>query len=111
MNTIIENPNRHFYVFINDHHKYVLHKLFYYILNIYFHRDTYLAESEGELINDYNDRCIRKACSWYISHLPQEHFIFITDDVNNRKLAIEENIPSCSSSFLIYTIIQLIYFM
>ncbi|XP_076263705.1 exosome complex exonuclease RRP44-like protein Dis3 [Rhynchophorus ferrugineus] len=79
LSAIIENPSRHFYVFINDHHK-----------------DTYLAESEGELINDYNDRCIRKACSWYISHLPKEHFVFITDDVNNRRLAIRENIPSYS---------------
>ncbi|XP_030756303.1 exosome complex exonuclease RRP44 [Sitophilus oryzae] len=79
LNAIIENPSRHFYVFINDHHK-----------------DTYLLESEGELINDYNDRCIRKACSWYINHLPEAKFVFITDDNNNRKLAIEENIPACS---------------
>lgn len=52
---------------------------------------------EGELINDYNDRCIRKACYWYMDHLPEKKFVFISDDANNRNIAIEEGILACSS--------------
>ncbi|RZC38435.1 exosome complex exonuclease RRP44, partial [Asbolus verrucosus] len=73
--TVIENPNRHFYVFVNDHHK-----------------STYLQKEEDELINDFNDRCIRAACLWYINHLPKNKFIFLTDDAANRNKAIQENI-------------------
>lgn len=79
LNAIIENPSRHFYVFVNDHHK-----------------DTFLPEQEGELINDHNDRCIRKATSWYINHLPRNHFVLITDDARNRELAKSQNIPCCT---------------
>ncbi|XP_066157752.1 exosome complex exonuclease RRP44 [Euwallacea fornicatus] len=79
LNTIIDNPNRHFYVFVNDHHK-----------------DTYLPEEQGELINDHNDRCIRKTAAWYITHLPKKHFVLITDDSKNRELAVAENIPACT---------------
>lgn len=68
LNSILENPSRYFYVFINDHHK-----------------DTYLDQIDGELINDYNDRSIRKACLWYMDHLPSEIYIFLTDDANCRK--------------------------
>ncbi|CAG9826475.1 unnamed protein product [Diabrotica balteata] len=79
LHSIIENPSRHFYVFTNDHHK-----------------DTYIKQEGGELINDYNDRCIRKACSWYIEHLPKEKFVFLSDDANNRNIALEEGIPACT---------------
>ncbi|XP_023023832.2 exosome complex exonuclease RRP44-like protein Dis3 [Leptinotarsa decemlineata] len=79
LHSIIENPTRHFYVFTNDHHK-----------------DTYIKQNDGELINDYNDRSIRKACAWYSSHVPEDKFIFLSDDVNNRTIAIEEGISSYS---------------
>ncbi|XP_050293944.1 exosome complex exonuclease RRP44 [Anthonomus grandis grandis] len=79
LNAILENPSRHFYVFINDHHK-----------------DCYLPEEEGELINDHNDRCIRKATSWYINHLPDKKFVLITDDNKNKQLALSEGIPTCT---------------
>lgn len=65
-------------------------------LHIFFVRDTYIKKSAGELVNDYNDRCIRKAASWYMEHLPDEYFVFITDDAKNRSLASEEGIPACS---------------
>lgn len=52
---------------------------------------------EKETPNDYNDRSIRAACCWYIKHLPNEHFILITDDNDNRSKAIQENIISCTS--------------
>ncbi|XP_044270531.1 exosome complex exonuclease RRP44 [Tribolium madens] len=78
---VIENPSRHFYVFINDHHQ-----------------GTYLQQKEGELINDYNDRCIRAACSWYIKHAPKQKFVFLTDDSANRIKAQQEDIPSYTVS-------------
>ncbi|KAI4469625.1 ribonuclease [Holotrichia oblita] len=77
--SIIENPSRHFYIFINDYNK-----------------GTYLKQELTELINDYNDRCIRKACSWYIEHIPDENFVLLTEDKNNRRIAQEENIPAYS---------------
>lgn len=67
---------------------------------ICFSRDTYLKQNDGELINDYNDRCIRKACSWFMDHLPKEKFVFLTDDANNRSLALEENIQALTSKCL-----------
>ncbi|KAL1500756.1 hypothetical protein ABEB36_006202 [Hypothenemus hampei] len=77
LNTIIENPSRCFFLFINDHHK-----------------DTFVPETAGELINDYNDKCIRQAIKWYIEHLPNKKFILLTDDTKNRQLAIADNIPA-----------------
>lgn len=52
-----------------------------------------------ELVNDYNDRCIRKSCHWYIGHIPQETFVLLTDDVGNRKIASEEKIKCFSSTY------------
>lgn len=49
-------------------------------------------------MNDYNDRCIRKGCSWYQKHLPDDKFVFLTDDAENRRLALEENITTFSGS-------------
>ncbi|KAF2906133.1 hypothetical protein ILUMI_00049 [Ignelater luminosus] len=79
LRSVIENPSRHFYVFANDHHK-----------------DCYLPQEETELINDYNDRCIRKACLWYMEHIREARFVFITDDNANRQRALSENIISVS---------------
>lgn len=61
-------------------------------------RDTYIEQEAKELVNDFNDRCIRKACTWYMNHLPDAKFVFLTDDVNNRNIALEEGITSCSSN-------------
>nr|XP_022901619.1 exosome complex exonuclease RRP44-like [Onthophagus taurus] len=79
--SIIDNSKRHFYVFIND-----------------FNKETYLQQEKGETPNDYNDRCIRKACSWYIQHIPWETFVFISDDKANRSIAKNEDILSYSMS-------------
>ncbi|KAI4469637.1 ribonuclease [Holotrichia oblita] len=89
--SIIENPSRHFYIFINDYNK-----------------GTYLKQELTELINDYNDRCIRKACSWYIEHIPDENFVLLTEDKNNRRIAQEENIPAYSSKYNIQGVIIVI---
>jgi exosome complex exonuclease DIS3/RRP44 len=45
---IIADPGRHFYLFINEHH-----------------RDTYVERLPGESANDRNDRAIRVSCQWY----------------------------------------------
>ncbi|XP_041971274.1 exosome complex exonuclease RRP44 [Aricia agestis] len=83
---IIANKKRKFYSFINEHHK-----------------DTYIERNAGEKQNDRNDRAIRKAATWYESHLSinktNKNFptiILLTDDENNRKLAQEEGITCCS---------------
>ncbi|CAH2105369.1 unnamed protein product [Euphydryas editha] len=83
---IIGNKKRNFYSFVNEHHK-----------------DTYVERKPGEKQNDRNDRAIRKAASWYASHLSiknmAERFpqiVLLSDDENNRKLAQEEGIVACS---------------
>ncbi|KPJ18970.1 Exosome complex exonuclease RRP44 [Papilio machaon] len=83
---IIGNKKRRFYSFVNEHHK-----------------DTYVERNPGEKQNDRNDRAIRKAASWYASHLSINNLngqfpqiILLTDDENNRKIAQEEGIVCCS---------------
>lgn len=68
---------------------------------LYF-RETYLKQDDAELINDYNDRCIRKAASWYMKHIPDENFVLLTEDKINRSAAIEESIYAYSSKFIIH---------
>ncbi|XP_013165048.1 PREDICTED: exosome complex exonuclease RRP44 [Papilio xuthus] len=83
---IIGNKKRRFYSFVNEHHK-----------------DTYVERNPGEKQNDRNDRAIRKAASWYASHLSINNLngqfpqiVLLTDDENNRKIAQEEGIVCCS---------------
>lgn len=59
-------------------------------------RETYNRQNPGETINDYNDRLIRIACLWFMKHLPNETFVFLTDDKANRKLAQKEKIHAFS---------------
>ncbi|KAL0882243.1 hypothetical protein ABMA27_000778 [Loxostege sticticalis] len=83
---IIGNKKRKFYSFVNEHHK-----------------DTYIERGPGEKPNDRNDRAIRKAASWYASHLSANNvggqfpkIVLLTDDEGNRKIAQEEGIVCCS---------------
>ncbi|XP_013138952.1 PREDICTED: exosome complex exonuclease RRP44 [Papilio polytes] len=83
---IIGNKKRRFYSFVNEHHK-----------------DTYVERKPGEKQNDRNDRAIRKAASWYASHLSVNNLkgqipqiVLLTDDENNRKIAQDEGIVCCS---------------
>ncbi|XP_076167860.1 exosome complex exonuclease RRP44-like protein Dis3 [Ptiloglossa arizonensis] len=80
---IINNPRRKFYVFINEHHK-----------------ETYIERKPGESINDRNDRAIRVATKWYNMHLNSSGdniiTVLLTDDVQNRELAIKEGMPVTS---------------
>ena len=43
----IANTDKHFYVFVNEHHK-----------------DTFVDQIKGESANDRNDRAIREAAKW-----------------------------------------------
>ncbi|KAK5640047.1 hypothetical protein RI129_010858 [Pyrocoelia pectoralis] len=79
LNNVMENSSRNFYLFPNN-----------------FHIECYVAQDKLEIINDYNDRCIRKACVWYMQHVPKANFILVTDDVANRQLALKDNIHCCS---------------
>lgn len=55
----------------------------------------------GENINDRNDRAIRVATNWYNKHLNVDGqkilIVLLTDDLDNKKKAEEENIPVFSS--------------
>ncbi|XP_046644845.1 exosome complex exonuclease RRP44-like [Daphnia pulicaria] len=76
-----------FYVFVNEHHK-----------------DTYVERKPGESANDRNDRAIRKACSWYQTHLEESQkgtdkkkqikVVLLTQDFKNREQACNEGIPT-----------------
>lgn len=73
-----------------------------------FYRDTYIERGPGEKPNDRNDRAIRKAASWYASHLSANNvggqfpkIVLLTDDEGNRKIAQEEGIVCCSGECLL----------
>jgi len=52
--SLTKSENHRYYVFFND-----------------FRLETYVRRESGEMINDRNDRAIRKACLWYAEHLKQ----------------------------------------
>ncbi|XP_071873315.1 exosome complex exonuclease RRP44-like protein Dis3 [Bombus fervidus] len=83
LRNIITNPQRKFYVFVNEHHK-----------------DTYVERNPGESTNDRNDRAIRVATKWYNAHLNLDgntiKTVLLTDDTCNRELAEKERIPVIS---------------
>ncbi|XP_007888927.1 exosome complex exonuclease RRP44 [Callorhinchus milii] len=76
---VINNAEKHFYTFTNEHHK-----------------DTYIEQEKGENANDRNDRAIRKAVEWYNDHIQKSlndsaelQTILITNDRKNKELAEE----------------------
>lgn len=89
LKNLINNVQRKFYVFVNEHHK-----------------ETYVERNPGESINDRNDRAIRVAAKWYNTHLNLDHIkiktILLTDDAQNRQLAENEGIPTISSKILFW---------
>lgn len=76
----------------------------FYILLLLFDRDTYVERKPGESANDRNDRAIRRACSWYQTHLEESQqgsdknkkvkIILLTQDFKNREKALKEGIPA-----------------
>lgn len=64
-----------------------------------------MERNPHEKQNDRNDRAIRRAASWYASHLLLSKsdidgkipkIILLTDDENNRKIAQKEGIVCCT---------------
>uniref|UniRef100_A0A8C4XP99 Protein DIS3 homolog n=1 Tax=Falco tinnunculus TaxID=100819 RepID=A0A8C4XP99_FALTI len=80
---VIQNPEKHFYSFTNEHH-----------------RETYIEQAQGETSNDRNDRAIRVAVKWYNEHLKKIEdeekiqVIFLTNDRTNKEKALEEGITA-----------------
>ncbi|KAJ1650843.1 exosome catalytic subunit dis3 [Dispira simplex] len=83
LRTVIQDPDRRFYVFSNEHH-----------------RDTFVDRLKDESPNDRNDRAIRRAVQWYVDHLtalnPPVSALMLTDDADNRRKATEAGIPNSS---------------
>lgn len=71
---------------------------------------TYVERQPGESANDRNDRAIRKACSWFQSHLEESQnmrghskkvkMVLLTQDVKNREIAIKEGINAYKGIFV-----------
>uniref|UniRef100_A0A8C5LTN5 Exosome complex exonuclease RRP44 n=1 Tax=Leptobrachium leishanense TaxID=445787 RepID=A0A8C5LTN5_9ANUR len=78
---IINNSEKYFYTFTNEHH-----------------RDTYIEQERGETANDRNDRAIRTAAKWYNNHIKKSknmahlQVLLITNDRKNMEKALEEGI-------------------
>ncbi|XP_051882670.1 exosome complex exonuclease RRP44 [Pristis pectinata] len=79
---VINNPEKHFYTFTNEHHK-----------------DTYIEQEQGEGANDRNDRAIRVAVKWYNEHLKKSQnsnvhvqVILMTNDRKNKERAVEDGL-------------------
>eukprot|EP00958_Prasinococcus_capsulatus_P026105 scaffold4595_cov415-Prasinococcus_capsulatus_cf.AAC.3 len=67
-------PGRRFFVFSNEHHS-----------------KTYVGQCKlGESSNDRNDRAIRRVAQFYKEVVPQMRIILLSDDVQNRKRAVED---------------------
>jgi len=87
----------------------------FYVFHNEFRQETYVKRLQGEIINDRNDRAVRKACSWYKSHLaaalagtPNKlpEIVMLSDDRGNLEKAKSEGIACCNSmliSFSFYT--------
>ncbi|XKL62471.1 hypothetical protein PGB90_002304 [Kerria lacca] len=95
LNDIINNPNRKFYVFVNEHHK-----------------DTYIEREPGETANNRNDRAIRVAAKWYDEHLFENQrnislkkvirIVLLTGDTDNKEKATQDGIFAASVEDYIY---------
>ncbi|XP_072114895.1 exosome complex exonuclease RRP44 [Mobula birostris] len=79
---VINNPEKHFYTFTNEHHK-----------------DTYIEQEQGEGANDRNDRAIRVAVKWYNEHFKKSQsssvhvqVILMTNDRKNKERAVEDGL-------------------
>ena len=79
----------------------------FYVFHNEFRQETYIKRLQGETINDSNDRAIRRACSWYKSHLESSlvgsekkppEIVMLSEDRGNLKKAKEEGIVCCTST-------------
>lgn len=77
---LIKSGEKRFYLFFNE-----------------FRSETSIKRNEGETINDRNDRAVRKAASWYTSHLRSSKrkspaMVILTNDQDNRRKAQAEGL-------------------
>ena len=90
--SLTKSEDKHFYVFFND-----------------FRLETYVLREKGETINDRNDRAVRKAVSWYQTHIQQAlqfskqlkkapAIVMLSDDRENLRIAKAEGLHACSLS-------------
>jgi len=87
--SLTKNEDKRFYVFFND-----------------FRLETYITRTQGETINDRNDRAVRRATQWYAEHLRQAasnrkssrvpQVVMLTDDRENLRKAKAESIDGIS---------------
>ena len=60
------------------------------------HRETYIKQDPGETPNDRNDRAIRVGTAWYAQRLPQMKIYLLTNDADNRRKALGEQLDAMS---------------
>lgn len=79
---IINEKEKHFYTFTNEHH-----------------RETFIEREPGESANDRNDRAIRVATKWYSQHLKTSNseadglkVVLLTNDQGNKQKAEESGL-------------------
>nr|XP_039248024.1 exosome complex exonuclease RRP44-like isoform X1 [Styela clava] len=79
LRTLIENPDKKFFVFTNEHSI-----------------DTWVERERGESSNDWNDRLIRTATSFYDKCLEErkQKAVLVTNDRANKDLAIKGGLLS-----------------
>lgn len=75
-------------------------KRFYLFFNE-FRFETAVRRTDGETINDRNDRAVRRAAAWYTSHLAKvtmkpPAIVVLSNDQGNKRIAEKENIIALS---------------
>ncbi|KAF4547873.1 RNB domain-containing protein 2 [Elsinoe fawcettii] len=87
--SLTKNEDKRYYIFFNE-----------------FRRETYVVRNAGETINDRNDRAVRRAVSWYQSHIKAATdargsarcptVVMLSDDRDNLRKAKAENLEGVS---------------
>ncbi|RMD43859.1 hypothetical protein DV735_g1189, partial [Chaetothyriales sp. CBS 134920] len=80
---LVKNVDKRVYLFFNE-----------------FRRGTSVRREEGETVNDFNDRCVRRSAQWYQEHLNQvvkgknavPTVLVLTDDRENQRRARSEGV-------------------
>ena len=82
---LIKSEEKRFYLFFNE-----------------FRSETSVRREDGESVNDRNDRAVRRAASWYTSHLAKSSknkapaIVILSNDRANRQKASAEKLPCLS---------------
>ncbi|DBA70092.1 TPA: hypothetical protein ACH3X2_012255 [Trebouxia sp. C0005] len=79
LRTLCASDTKRFFVFANENHK-----------------ETYIKQDPGETPNDRNDRAIRVGTAWYAQRLPQMKIYLLTNDADNRRKALGEQLDAMS---------------